>query len=113
MTDTATPKEVIIYADDNGREPFTEWIDSLRDVQGRRFILRRINKLKNGTYGDCEPVGEGVSELRVFYGPGYRVYLRIHGNTIVILLGGDKDDQKSDVQKAKDYWKKYRNREKL
>src|SRR5260370_39572891 len=103
MADRATPKEVIFYADGNGREPFTEWLNCLRDAEGRRRILIRIRKLEQGTYGDCEPVGEGVSELRMFFGPGYRVYFGKHGKKIVILSGGDKDSQKSDIQQAKDY----------
>lgn len=108
--DTATPKEVISYADVNGREPFTEWLYGLRDSEGRRRILIRMQRLKKGIYGDCESVGEGVTELRMFFGPGYRVYLGEHGNKIVVLLGGDKDSQRNDIQRAKDYWKEYRNR---
>jgi putative addiction module killer protein len=70
--------------------------------------LIRIRKLEQGTYGNCEPVGEGVSELQMFFGPGYRVYFGEHGYKIVILLGGDKDSQNNDVQRAKDYWKEYK-----
>ena len=113
MTDTTTPKEVIIYVDDNDREPFSEWLYDLRDSEGRQRILSRINKLKQGIYGDSKSVGEGVIELRLFFGPGYRVYLGEHENKIIVLLGGDKDSQKHDVQQAKNYWKEYRNRENL
>jgi putative addiction module killer protein len=108
------PKRVIPYTDSNGREPFSEWLDGLRDSKGSRCIIRRMHKLKQGIYGDRKLLGEGVSELRIFSGPGYRVYFGEHGNNIVVLLcGGDKDSQKKDIQKAKDYWKEYRNHEKL
>jgi len=113
LTDSGIQKEVIFYADGNGREPFTEWLYSLRDSKGRRCILIRLHKLKEGAYGDCKPVGEGISELRVFLGPGYRVYLGERENKIVVLLGGDKDSQKNDIQQARYYWKEYKNREKL
>jgi len=72
-----------------------------------------MQKLKQGIYGDYKLLGEGVSELRIFFGPGYRVYLGEYKHKIVILLGGDKDSQKNDIQRAKDYWKEYKNREKL
>ncbi len=114
MTDTPTPKRVVFYADGNGREPCNDWLNGLRDRKGRRCILRRIDRLKQGNYGDREPVGEGVTELRIHFGPGYRVYIGEHGNNIVVLLcGGDKDSQRKDIQKAKDYWKGYRNYEKV
>lgn len=118
MTDAPTPKRLVVYVDGNGREPFREWLDGLRDVKGRRRIWSRIDRLEQGNYGDCEPVGEGVTELRIHFGPGYRAYIGEHGNNIVVLLcGGDKDSQRKDIQKAKDYWKDYRdediNHEKL
>ena len=74
MTDATTPKRVLVYAKESGKEPFTEWLYSLRDVMGRKRILARVSRLQQGNYGDCEPVGEGVSELRMFFGSGYRVY---------------------------------------
>lgn len=113
MTDTGSPKEVIFYVDSNDKEPFLRWLDGLRDSKGRRYILRRMQKLKQGIYGDYRLLGDGVGELRIFFGPGYRVYLGEHENKIVVLLGGDKDSQKNDIQRAKDYWKEYKNREKL
>ena len=75
--------------------------------------MRRMHRLKQGMYGDCEPLGEGVSELRIFFRPGYRVYIGEHRNKIVVLLGCDKGSQKKDIQQAKDYWKDYKNREQL
>ena len=108
MADATTPKRVIVYANDNGEEPFTDWLYGLRDIVGRRRILARVSRLQQGNYGDCEPVGEGVSELRMFFGSGYRVYFGEQGNDIVVLLsGGDKGSQSNDIQQAKVYWKEY------
>lgn len=114
MPNEATPKRVIIYAQDNGNEPFTEWLYGLRDVMGRKRILARVSRLQQGNYGDCEPVGEGVSELRMFFGSGYRVYFGEQGNNIVVLLhGGDKGSQSKDIEQAKIYWKEYLTHEQL
>jgi len=108
------PKQVIFYEDDNGREPFTEWLDNLRDIVGRQRILTRLTRLEQGNYGDYKPVGEGVNELRMFFGPGYRVYFGEDGKDIVILLcGGDKSSQQDSIRQAKSYWKEYNKHEKL
>ena len=82
-------------------DAFAKWIDSLRDVRARARILVRIERLSLGNPGDVRPVGEGVSELRIDYGPGYRVYYKKMGRTIVILLaGGDKRTQDKDIKTA-------------
>lgn len=82
-------------------ETFSQWFDSLRDRQARARINVRIRRLSLGNFGDAKPVGEGVSELRVDFGPGYRVYFVQHGLTLVILLaGGDKRTQDRDIRKA-------------
>lgn len=108
MTDEATPKRVIVYTNPNGQEPFTDWLENLRDLMGRKRILARVVRMQQGNYGDCKSVGEGVSELRMFFGGGYRVYFGERGNDIVILLcGGDKDSQDKDIQQAKMYWQEY------
>lgn len=109
MTQATEPKTVIVYQDDKGKEPFTDWLNGLRDQKGRRFILKRIGRLEQGLYGDCRSVGGGVSELRIFFGPGYRIYFGEKASHIVILLcGGDKDSQSRDIQNAKEYWKEYK-----
>ena len=114
MANAATPKRVIVYADENGVEPFTDWLYGLRDIMGRKRILARIVRLEQGNYGDCEPVGEGVCELRMFFGPGYRVYFGEDENHIVILLcGGDKGSQSLDIKEAKACWAEYLNNENL
>lgn len=99
-----------MYEDEHGNEPFSEWFKGLKDIKGKERIGTRIRRLSEGLYGDSEPVGEGVSELRLFFGPGYRVYFGEEANNIVILLcGGDKSSQKRDIQTAKGYWKEYKN----
>lgn len=82
-------------------EIFAEWLDGLRDIQARARIQVRIERLAAGNPGDAEPVGEGVSELRINYGPGYRVYFKQRGRELVILLaGGDKSTQAKDIKAA-------------
>ena len=81
--------------------PFAQWLDELRDIQARARIQARIERLAAGTPGDVEPIGEGVSELRINYGPGYRVYFRKRGRELIILLaGGDKATQAKDIKTA-------------
>ncbi|HOO82863.1 MAG TPA: type II toxin-antitoxin system RelE/ParE family toxin [Alphaproteobacteria bacterium] len=109
MAQPTEPKTVMVYQDENGKEPFTDWLNGLRDQKGRRAILKRIGRLELGLYGDCEPVGEGVLELRIFLGPGYRVYFGEDGDNIVVLLsGGDKGSQDRDIKTAKEFWKEYK-----
>ena len=80
---------------------FAEWIDGLRDTQGRARILSRVERLAAGLLGDVKPIGEGVSELRIDCGPGYRVYFKKQGREIIILLaGGDKSTQSRDIKTA-------------
>lgn len=80
---------------------YARWIDGLTDIHARARILVRVERLAAGNPGDVKPVGEGVSELRIDYGPGYRVYYTIRGRTVVILLvGGDKRTQAADIKTA-------------
>ncbi|HNX27297.1 MAG TPA: type II toxin-antitoxin system RelE/ParE family toxin [Phycisphaerae bacterium] len=82
-------------------ETFAEWLDGLRDMRARARVQVRIERLAMGLSGDAEPVGEGVSELRINYGPGYRVYYKKCGKTLIILLvGGDKRTQAKDIKTA-------------
>lgn len=88
-------------------EIFTRWFESLKDRRAKARIQVRVDRMEMGNFGDVAPVGEGVSELRIFYGPGYRVYFVQLGSTVVILLsGGEKDTQRSDIAKAKEIAKK-------
>jgi putative addiction module killer protein len=81
---------------------FDRWLRGLEDRSGRIRIQARIDRLADGHFGDCKPVGEGVSELRIFHGPGYRLYfIRKGGALIVLLCGGDKTTQQRDIAHAK------------
>ena len=80
---------------------FALWLDALRDIRARARVQARIERLAAGNAGDVEPVGEGVSELRINYGPGYRVYFKQQGRELIILLaGGDKSSQAKDIKAA-------------
>lgn len=82
-------------------EVFVLWLDALRDIQARARVQARIERLAGGNPGDVEAVGEGVSELRINYGPGYRVYFKQRGRELIILLaGGDKSTQANDIKVA-------------
>jgi putative addiction module killer protein len=81
---------------------FSRWISSLKDIRARARIADRIDRLALGNPGDVKPVGEGVSELRIDYGPGYRLYFTRRGQRLVLLLcGGDKSTQSQDIERAK------------
>ena len=82
-------------------EEFDAWLRALKDKLGRARIIHRIRSAEHGNFGDCEPVGEGVSEMRIHFGPGYRVYYTRRGEVIyLLLLGGDKSSQKRDIKRA-------------
>ena len=107
----ATARELELYVTEEGRAPFTEWLDSLRDIRGREKIRARLNRIRLGNFGDSSSVGEGVEELRIDFGPGYRVYFGQAGTKIVLLLcGGDKSTQTQDILQAKRCWKDYQKR---
>ena len=83
-------------------ERFSAWLKALRDVRGRTKILARIQRLEDGNAGDLAPVGDGVSEMRIHFGPGYRVYYVNRGGELILLLcGGDKSTQPRDIEAAK------------
>ncbi len=103
------PKQVIIYENDNGKQPFKDGLYSLRDSKTRRRILQRLSRVESGNYGDYKSLKEGIFELRFAFGSGYRVYFGEEGDTIVILLcGGDKSSQEKDIETAKTYWQEYK-----
>jgi putative addiction module killer protein len=104
--------ELFRYRRDDGIEPFTEWLNSLRDKLAQARVRVRLRQVQAGNLGDCEPVGEGVIELRIHIGAGYRVYCGRHGKTIVILLcGGDKGRQAADIKRAKELWTEWKRRQ--
>jgi putative addiction module killer protein len=103
--------ELRYYQTSAARRPFTDWLASLKDRQARTRIKARLARVAVGNFGDAEPVGEGVMELKVDWGPGYRVYFARIGQVIVLLLcGGDKRTQQRDIQRAKEYFEDYKTR---
>ena len=81
---------------------FDKWLSQLKDPKGKARIVARIRSAELGNLGDVKPVGEGISEMRIFFGPGYRVYFTQKGKLLILLLvGGDKSSQKRDVKRAK------------
>lgn len=104
--------ELVRYQHENGREPYTEWFRSLRDHMAKARIGARLRQIECGNFGDSKPVGEGVTELRIHVGAGYRVYCGQQGQCLVILLcGGDKDSQTKDIAKAKVLWTEWKRRQ--
>lgn len=104
--------DVLRYQADDATEPVTEWLNNLRDKQAQARLRVRLRRLEAGNFGDCDPVGEGVFELREHIGAGYRVYFGRHGRQVVILLcGGDKKSQTADIKRAKRYWVDWKRRQ--
>jgi putative addiction module killer protein len=104
--------ELVRYQHEDGREPYTEWFRSLRDEMAKIRIAARLRQLESGNPGDAKPVGEGVTELRIHVGAGYRVYCGRHGLRWVILLcGGDKSSQTKDIATAKALWAEWKRRQ--
>jgi len=100
------------YLTKNGQSPFNDWLIGLRDIRARARVDTRLNRASLGNLGDYASIGRGVFELRIFYGPGYRVYYSLIGrNIMLLLLGGTKGTQKRDIQIAKAYLEDYRKRE--
>lgn len=94
-----------------GDEPVTVWLSELSDRQARARILVRLERLEIGNFGDCKFLRDGVSELRVDWGPGYRVYFGRDGRTVIVLLcGGDKRKQNADIKRAVELWQEYEKR---
>jgi putative addiction module killer protein len=103
--------EVETYQSPDGVSPFDEWLDNLKDRRGRSRLLSRLERLPMGNLGDHKFIAEGVSELRLQFGPGYRVYFARSGHQLILLLcGGDKASQAEDIAAAIGYWQEYRSR---
>ncbi len=104
---------VLRYINDSGHEIVTEWLLSLNDKQARARIETRFFRLATGNFGDCKPLRDGVWELRIDWGPGYRVYYAQTGDAIVLLLcGGDKRKQDTDIDRATRYLADFKRRTK-
>jgi putative addiction module killer protein len=104
--------EIFRYQRDDGREPFTERLDALRDKVAQARIRVRLRQVQAGNFGDSEPVGGGVIELPVHVGAGHRVYCGRRGRTVVVLLcGGDKGSQATDIKRSIELWSEWKERQ--
>ncbi len=104
---------IIYYESEEGVYPAFEWLESLKDKKTRIIIKGRIRRLEEGNFGYTRSLGGGVTELKIDYGPGYRVYLGLaDGKLVVILVVGDKSTQSKDIRTAKARWKHYQEQEK-
>ena len=89
---------------------FSQWLNKLKDIKGKVAILRRVDRMKYGNFGDFKYLGDGVSELRISFGPGYRIYYtKQESQVIILLVGGDKSSQNSDIIKAKKILEEFKN----
>lgn len=103
--------DLIHYADADGKDHFGRWLESLSDLQAQARVSARLIRLHRGNFGDCRAVGEGVWEIRIDWGPGYRVYYAIAGKQAILLCeGGDKRTQATDIQRAIARWKDWQQR---
>jgi putative addiction module killer protein len=101
-------KRIQLYLRENGKCPFEDWFLKLKDGIGKAHIAARIEKIRQGLESNQKSVGAGVLESKIYSGPGYRLYFGLDGDEIVILLlGGSKQRQDADINKAKEYWKDY------
>lgn len=104
----AIPKQVEVYQTPDGRQPFTEWLDSLKNKRTVSIITKRLERVKLGNMGDVRSVGKGAYELKIDYGAGYRIYFGQIGNRMIILLSaGDKSTQDRNIVQAQEYWEDY------
>ena len=99
-------REILVCQDDVGREPFTEWLNSL-DSAMRGRVRVRIDRIEDGNFGDVSPIGSGLSELRLDFGPGYRIYFGQQGSVVHLICGGSKTSQASDIRFAKAFWSRH------
>jgi putative addiction module killer protein len=108
-----TTYEVRHFRAADGTDVFGEWFDALRDRQAQQRVAVRVDRLELGLFGDAKALREGVCELRIDHGPGYRVYYAIAGRAVVLLLcGGDKRTQRRDITRAIGYWQEFKARQK-
>lgn len=107
----AFPYTISYYLTAAGEKPFKEWFDGLKDIMTRQKVRIRLDRVRLGNLGKNRSVGEGVYEIKIDYGPGYRVYYGLDKKTVVLLLlGGDKSSQKKDITQALTYWEDHKRR---
>lgn len=103
-----TNHEIRLLVLDSGRCPFQEWLGELRDLKARAIVRTRIDRVSLGNFGNCRDLKDGLWELKIDFGPGYRLYFGKAGNQVVLLLtGGDKSSQIRDIKTAKEYWRSF------
>jgi putative addiction module killer protein len=102
----ARPREILICQTDDGREPFTEWLHRL-DPKTRGIVRNRIDRIESGLFGDTRSVGGGITELRIDFGQGLRVYFGQKGNEVHLINAGSKQTQEKDIAEAQDFWKNH------
>lgn len=103
--------EIRHYVSETGNDHYQQWLDHLKDRKAKARITVRVNRLSAGAFGDCKPLCQGVWELRIDHGPGYRLYYAQDGKKLVLLrLGGDKRQQQADIDKAVRCWNAYQKR---
>lgn len=96
------------YVTKNGEAPYSNWLNSLKDLKGKAIIISHVDRMELDCFGDSKALGDGIVELRIHYGPGYRVYYAREGRNVYLLLcGGDKSRQNKDIKLAKQYWQQY------
>jgi putative addiction module killer protein len=101
--------EIKIYATEEGKEPFRDWLNSLKDIDTQAFVFQRLQRIKLGNFGDCKPIGEGLWEFRIHHKAGIRIYYaRVGQQLILIIGGGNKRSQQRDIAKALKYLEDYK-----
>ena len=103
----ARPRKLVYYLTALGKSPFTEWMESIRGQKIYGIVMNRLAHVKQGTLGETRPVGNGVVELKIRFGPGYRVYVGQDGTDVVLLCGGNKANQSRCIAAARDFWDDY------
>jgi len=107
----ADRRRLDVYVTTGGVAPFVEWLEGLADIRARAVIRTRLDRVRLGNLGDCRSLGEGVHELRIDFGPGFRVYFaHLSGEIILLLCGGPKPSQKADIARALRCWRDYGSR---
>ena len=102
------PRNIVYLELDDGKSPFREWFENLKDKKAQITVDARLARVRDGNFGDHKSVGDGVFELRISLGKGLRIYYGLDGDTLVIVLcAGDKGSQRRDIGKAKELWSKY------
>ena len=102
------PVEIRIYRGNHAKAPFLKWLAAQKDKRTVAIVQARLNRIRMGNFGDAKPVGGGIEELRIDFGPGYRIYFGRDGKTVVVLLcAGSKRGQSKDIEAAAAYWRHY------